>query len=34
LTPEQRKAFEVMKPKPSDLTIDVLKVQPENSRGQ
>ncbi len=27
LTPEQRKAFEVMKPKPVDLTLDVLKVR-------
>ena len=26
LTPEQRKAFEVMKPKPGDLTLDVLNV--------
>ncbi len=26
LTPEQRKAFEVMKPKPADLTLDMLKV--------
>jgi hypothetical protein len=28
LTPEQRKAFEVLKPKPADLTLDVLKVSP------
>jgi hypothetical protein len=28
LTPEQRKAFEIMKPKPADLTLDVLKVKP------
>jgi hypothetical protein len=28
LTPEQRKAFETMKPKPADLTLDVLKVKP------
>jgi hypothetical protein len=28
LTPEQRRAFEVMKPKPSDLTLDVLRVKP------
>ena len=28
LTPEQRKAFEVMKPKPGDLTLDLLKVKP------
>jgi hypothetical protein len=26
LTPEQRRAFEVMKPKPADLTLDMLKV--------
>ena len=26
LTPEQRQAFEVMKPKPADLTLDMLKV--------
>jgi len=34
LTPAQREAFEVMKPRPSDLTIDVLKVQPQHSGGQ
>jgi hypothetical protein len=28
LSPEQRKAFEEMKPKASDLTLDVLKVKP------
>jgi hypothetical protein len=28
LTPDQRRAFEVMKPKSSDLTLDVLKVKP------
>jgi hypothetical protein len=28
LTPTQREAFEVMKPKASDLTLDVLKVKP------
>ena len=28
LTPEQRRAFEVMKPKPDDLTLDVLNVNP------
>lgn len=28
LTPEQRRAFEAMKPKPADLTLDVLKVKP------
>ena len=26
LTPEQRQAFEIMKPKPADLTLDMLKV--------
>jgi len=30
LTPDQRKAFEVMKPKAADLTIDVLKVKPQS----
>ena len=29
LTPEQRKAFEVMKPKPADVTLDMLKVGPK-----
>jgi hypothetical protein len=29
LTPEQRKAFEAMKPKPADLTPDMLKVGPK-----
>ena len=28
LTPEQRRAFEAMKPKASELTLDVLKVKP------
>jgi hypothetical protein len=28
LNPEQQRAFEAMKPKPSDLTLDVLKVKP------
>lgn len=28
LTPEQRQAFEAMKPKPGELTLDVLKVNP------
>jgi hypothetical protein len=28
LTPAQRKAFEVMKPKPADLTLEVLRVKP------
>ena len=28
LTPEQRKSFETMKPRQSDLTLDVLKVKP------
>ena len=30
LTPEQLKAFAVMKPKASDLTLDVLKVRPHD----
>ena len=30
LTPEQRKAFDTMKPKPADLTLDVLMVKPQN----
>jgi hypothetical protein len=29
LTPSQRQAFQVMKPRPSDLTLDVLKVKPQ-----
>jgi hypothetical protein len=29
LTPDQRKAFDTMKPKPADLTLDVLKVKPK-----
>jgi hypothetical protein len=29
LTPAQMEAFQSMKPKPSDLTLDVLKVKPE-----
>jgi hypothetical protein len=29
LTPEQRRAFEQMKPKPADLTLDVLNVAPK-----
>jgi hypothetical protein len=28
LTPDQRRAFEIMKPRPVDLTLDVLKVKP------
>ena len=34
LTPQQRKAFEVMKPKQAELTLEVLKVKPpaEGSR--
>jgi hypothetical protein len=28
LTPEQRRAFQVMKPQPADLTLDLLKVKP------
>ena len=34
LTPEQRKAFDTMKPKPADLTLDVLKVKPEGGAKQ
>lgn len=34
LTPEQQKAFEAMKPKPSDLTLDVLKVKSAPASGQ
>ncbi len=29
LTPEQRRAFEVMKPRPADVSIDMLKVVPK-----
>jgi hypothetical protein len=29
LTPEQRQAFEAMKPKPADLTLDLLNVEPK-----
>ena len=29
LTPEQRQAFEAMKPKPSDMTLDLLNVEPK-----
>ncbi len=32
LTPEQRKAFEVMKPRPADVSIDMLKVGPKPGR--
>lgn len=28
LTPEQRRAFEAIKPKPSDMTLDLLRVKP------
>jgi len=34
LTPDQRKAFDTMKPKPADLTLDVLKVKPEGGAKQ
>lgn len=37
LTPEQRRAFEAMKPKPAELTLDVLKLktpQPETPPAQ
>jgi hypothetical protein len=30
LTPEQRQAFQAMKPKPGDLTLDVLNVDPKH----
>ncbi|MGO8677315.1 MAG: hypothetical protein ACLQVX_15770 [Limisphaerales bacterium] len=30
LNPDQRLAFEAMKPKPADLTLDVLKVKPSS----
>jgi hypothetical protein len=33
LTSEQRQAFEQMKPRPADLTLDVLKVKPQENRG-
>jgi hypothetical protein len=29
LTPEQRQAFEAMKPQPSDMTLDLLNVEPK-----
>jgi hypothetical protein len=29
LTPEQLKAFEQMKPRPADLTLDLLRVEPQ-----
>ena len=32
LTPEQRQAFEAMKPKPSDMTLDLLNVEPKSGR--
>jgi hypothetical protein len=32
LTPDQRKAFEVMKPKPADVSIDMLKVGPSTKQ--
>lgn len=32
LTPEQREAFEAMKPKPSDMTLDLLNVEPQPGR--
>lgn len=34
LTPEQRQAFETMKPKPGELTLDILKVKPPPDRPQ
>lgn len=32
LTPEQRQAFEAMKPKPADLTLDLLNVDSKSDR--
>lgn len=32
LPPEQRPAFEAMKPKPADLTLDLLNVEPQPGR--
>jgi hypothetical protein len=32
LTPEQRQAFEAMKPQPADLTLDLLNVEPKPGR--
>lgn len=32
LTPAQREAFQSMKPRPADLTLDVLKVKPEEKK--
>jgi len=32
LTPAQRQAFEAMKPKPADLTLDLLNVEPKPGR--
>jgi hypothetical protein len=32
LTPEQLKAFEQMKPRPADLTLDLLRVEPQKTR--
>ena len=34
LTPEQRKAFELMKPRPADLNLDVLKLKPQENGGR
>lgn len=31
LTPEQRQAFEAMKPKPSEVTLDVLHLSPDDA---
>jgi hypothetical protein len=31
LTPEQLKAFEQMKPRPADLTLDLLRVEPQKT---
>jgi hypothetical protein len=34
LTPDQRKAFEAMKPQPADLTLDILKVKPPSAESR
>jgi capsid protein len=34
LTPEQRQAFETMKPKPAEVTLEVLDLPPDNSAVQ
>jgi hypothetical protein len=32
LTPQQLKAFQQMKPRPADLTLDLLRVEPQKTR--